>query len=196
MKWLDRGIQFDYGSLSDAEGTWAHLYGANSSIKREMLELVGGYDEERLPYLYEDLDWGYRARRHGLRVVYNRRAIVDHWRPMTVEVWQKRAPMLAATEWQFTQMHPDVDPHFHRMFSDAASLPPAGRRARSLARYVPRWVPWLGPMVWDRAGLQWRQEIAPFFMQAWNQAAAGQGISVRPDVEALLAEREDVRSSR
>jgi hypothetical protein len=189
MRWLDRGVQFDYGSLRGEEGTWAHLYGANSSIKRSMLELVGGYDEERLPYLYEDLDWGYRAREHGLRVIYNRRAIVDHWRPMTVEVWQKRAPMLAATEWQFCRMHPDIEPHFHAMFSDAMAHPPAGRRARELARWVPRWVPWLGRIVWSRASLQWRQQIAPHFLAAWEAAASGAGASVQPDVEALLSER-------
>jgi GT2 family glycosyltransferase len=188
MKWLDRGVQFDYGSLSGEEGTWAHLYGANSSIKRAMLELVGGYDEVRLPYLYEDLDWGYRAREHGLRVIYNRRAIVDHWRPMTVEVWQQRAPMLAATEWRFCQMHPDFEPWFYAMFSDAAAHAPAGRRARALARWVPGWIPWLGSKVWDRASLQWRQQIAPSFLDAWEKARAGE-ISVQPDVEALLAER-------
>jgi GT2 family glycosyltransferase len=188
MKWLDRGVQFDYGSLSGDAGTWAHLYGANSSIKRAMLELVGGYDEVRLPYLYEDLDWGYRAREHGLRVIYNRRAIVDHWRPMTVEVWQQRAPMLAATEWRFSELHPDFEPWFYAMFSDAARRAPAGRRARQFASFVPRWVPWLGPLVWERASLQWRQQIAPRFLEAWEKAVAGEG-SVQPDVEALLAER-------
>src|SRR5213079_2509092 len=151
MKWLDDGVQFHFGALDGDEASWAHLYGANSSMKRAFLERVGGYDEERLPYLYEDLDWAYGAREHGLRVIYNRRAIVDHWRPMTVEVWQKRAGMLAATEWQFTRKHPDVPPHFHRMFAHAASLPPSGRRARELARYVPEWVPWLGPKVWKAA---------------------------------------------
>jgi GT2 family glycosyltransferase len=189
MKWLDYGIQFDYTSLKGDEGSWAHLYGANSSIKRSFLAQVGGYDEERLPYLYEDLDWGYRAREHGVRVIYNRRAIVDHWRPMTIEVWKARAPMLAATEWQFCQLHPEVPPWFWRMFSDAAGKPQAGAKARTLAAYVPRWVPWLGPLVWQRASLQWRQEIAPHFLQAWDQAAAGGELSVQPNVEALLAER-------
>ena len=101
MKWLDDGVQFHFGSLEGDEASWAHLYGANSSIKRSFLERVGGYDEERLPYLYEDIDWGYRAREHGVRVLYARRAIVDHWRPMTLDVWKSRAPMLAATEWRF-----------------------------------------------------------------------------------------------
>jgi glycosyltransferase involved in cell wall biosynthesis len=189
MRWLDMGIQFDHRSLKGETGTWAHLYGANSSIKRAMLELVGGYDELRLPYLYEDLDWGYRAREHGLRVVYNRRAVVDHWRPMTLEVWQQRAPMLAATEWQFCRLHPDVEPWFWKMFSDAAARPASGQRARRLAAFVPPWLPGIGPLVWKRASLQWRQQIAPHFLRAWDAAAAGEAVSVAPDVEALLAER-------
>ena len=44
---------------------WGHLYGANVSIKRAFVERVGGFDEERLPYLYEDLDWAYRASSSG-----------------------------------------------------------------------------------------------------------------------------------
>ena len=188
MKWLDRGVQFGFNAVKGDEGHWAQLYGANSSIKVALLERVGGYDEERLPYLYEDMDWGYRAREHGLRVIYARKAIVDHWRPMTVEVWKARAPMLAATEWQFCQMHPEIEPWYWRMFSDAARRPQAGRRARSLARFVPPWVPWLGPRVWQRADLQWRQEIAPAFLEAWAKAS-GEGLSVKPNVEALLAER-------
>lgn len=188
MKWLDRGVQFSYHAVKGDEGHWALLYGANSSIKRELLEKTGGYDEERLPYLYEDLDFGYRAQEFGLRVIYDRKAIVDHWRPMTLEVWQSRAPMLAATEWQFHQLHPDVDPWFHRMFTDAASKPPSGTKARELARWVPEWVPWLGPRVWRRADIQWRQEIAPHFLGAWERAAAGE-LSSQPDVDVLLAER-------
>lgn len=188
MKWLDQGIQFGFNAVEGEEGHWAMLYGANSSIKRAFLERVGGYDEERLPYLYEDMDWGRRALDHGLRVVYDREAIVDHWRPMTVEVWQARAPMLAATEWQFCQLHPDIEPWYFRMFSDAAKRPPSGDRARRLARWVPPWVPWLGPRVWSRADVQWRQQIAPHFLEAWERARAGE-LGSQPDVDVLLAER-------
>lgn len=188
MKWLDRGVQFGFHAVRSEEGHWAMLYGANSSIKRSFLERVGGYDEERLPYLYEDIDWGYRAHQLGLRVIYDRKAIVDHWRPMTIEAWKARAPMLAATEWQFCQMHPELDPWFYRMFSEADRYPAAGTKARMLARFVPQWVPWLGDLVWERAGLQWRKEIAPHFLRAWEQAARGE-LSPQPDVAALLAER-------
>jgi GT2 family glycosyltransferase len=188
MKWLDRNVQFCFGTIRGQEGDWSTLYGANSSIKRSFLERVGGYDEERLPYLYEDLDWGYRARDHGLRVMYNRRAVVDHWRPMTLEVWQARAPMLAAAEWQFCQLHPDVAPYYWVMLSEPAQRPPSGRKARQLARFVPPWVPWLGARVWERAELQWKQQIARPFLEAWDRAASGE-LSAQPDVSALLAER-------
>jgi GT2 family glycosyltransferase len=189
MKWLDDGVQFHFGALSGIDASWAHLYGANSSIKRSLLERVGGYDEERLPYLYEDVDWGYRAREHGVRVMYNRRAIVDHWRPMTIDVWKARAPQLAATEWQFCQMHPDVEPWFWQKFDDAVAKPPARGRGAQAARFVPRWVPWLGPRVWEAADVHWRQQIAPHFLESWAAAVAGSPPSVQPDVGALLAER-------
>jgi GT2 family glycosyltransferase len=187
MKWLDQGVQFDFGSIEGETASWAHLYGANASIKRRLLERVGGYDEEHLPYLYEDLEWGYRAREHGLRVVFNRRAVVDHWRPMTVEVWQARAQMLAAAQWQFCQLHPELEPWSWKMFHAVPEQPRARGRAAKLARVVPRRLPWLGPRVWAAADLYWRQQIAPHFMSAWE--AAGRGGSTQPNVEALLAER-------
>lgn len=195
MKWLDRGVQFGFHAVKGGEGHWALLYTANSSIKRSFLERVGGYDEVRLPYGYEDLDWGYRAREHGLRVIYDRKAIVDHWRPMDVHFWKARTPRLAATEWQFCQLHPDIEPYFFALFSDAAGQPPGGVRARKLARWVPPWVPVLGDQVWKRADLQWRQQLAPAFLEAWGRAQAGEA-SVQPDVDALLEERSGPKYSR
>ena len=189
MKLARHGVQFHYGELREARRAGRHFYGANSSIKRSLLERVGGFDEERLPYLYEDVDWGYRAREHGVRVLYNRRAIVDHRRPMSIDVWKARAPQLAATEWQFCQMHPDVEPWFWQKFDDAVARPRARGRGAQAARYVPRWMPWLGPRVWKAADVYWRQQIAPHFLESWEAAVAGSPPSVQPDVETLLAER-------
>lgn len=188
MKWLEHGIQFDFESVPGNEASWAHLYGANSSIKRSFLGRVGGYDEERLPYGYEDLDWGYRAKAHGLRVMFNRRAIVEHWREMTVEHWQARAPRLAVSEWRFCQLHPEVEPWFAKKFADAAAVAPGGRRSAAAARFVPRATPWLGRVIWERADLHWRQQIAPYFLDAWEAAAAGRPPQLQPG-DSALAER-------
>lgn len=184
MKWLDRGFQFDFHNIQGHEASWAHVYGANSSIKRKFLMRVGGYDEERLPYLYEDLDWGYRAREYGLRVMLNRRAIVDHLGAMTLRQWLERAPRLAASEWMFCQLHPDISPWFHQKFSEATAAPPRDSRWATLARVVPRRTPVLGRRVWGRADLYWRQQIAPNFLAAWADLAAGGETDVQPAASA------------
>lgn len=185
MKWLDRGVQFDFGAISGIEATWAHLYSSNSSLKRSFLKTLGGYDEDRFPYGYEDLDLGIRGRERGLRVVYNRRAEVEHWRAMTVELWQARAPRLAFSEWRFCRRHPEFTPWFWRMFSEAVSRPPQRGRAARAAQFVPRQLPWLGPLVWNLADLYWRQQIAPAFLAAWSAAEAGGQQPPDPGLAAL-----------
>lgn len=188
MKWLEYGLQFQYASIRGQDASWAHLYSANASIKRSLLERVGGYDERRLPYGYEDIDWGYRAHRHGLRVKFNPRAVVEHHRTMTVADWQARAQRLAVSEWRFCQLHPEVAPFFQQMFSRAAGSPSYGRKAAAISRFVPRRTPVIGRQVWDRAGHYWRQQIAPFFLAVWEAAEAGDAPELQPAVSAL-AER-------
>jgi GT2 family glycosyltransferase len=179
MKWLELGIQFDYRGIRGASASWAQLYGANGSIKKHFLELVGGYDEERLPYLYEDLDWAYRAHQHGLRVIFNRRAVVDHLKPASIESFQARAPQLAAAEWQFSQLHPEIEPWFHTRFARVACREVGGSKAARAARFVPRRTPGLGPLVWERANLYWLKQIAPYFLAEWERLAAAGGAQVR-----------------
>jgi GT2 family glycosyltransferase len=174
MRWLDHGVQFEFNSVTGIEANWTHLYGANASIKKRLLERVGDFDEARLPYLYEDLDWAYRASKLGLRVLYNRRAVVDHVRPgMTLEFWSEKARRMAAAERQFVTIHPEIEPWFHKKFSAAARKPPLRGRAMKLVRFVPRWVPWLGPRVWDAAWRGYWQVLAPHFLAGWDEAGAG-----------------------
>jgi GT2 family glycosyltransferase len=170
MRWLEQGVQFDFGSIKGDQAQWPHLYTCNCSIKRAFFERVGGYDEERLPYGYEDLDWAYRASRHGLRVLYNRRAVVHHLRhDMTLEFWKRRVKRAAISERQFVALHPELDPWFFQMFRDALQGPPYSDRGARLARYVPRWLPWLGPKVWRHAEHYWQLQLAPHFMRAWDE---------------------------
>ena len=174
MRWLDAGIQFDYPSIDGVDAGWGRFYTANVSLKRRFFNRVGGFDEERLPYLYEDLDWGYRASRHGLSLLYNRDAIADHVRPgLTLRAWEEKARRLAVAERRFVEIHPELEPWFYNLFEPASHHPPGRGRAVWLARWVPRWVPWLGPLVWQRADLHFRQTLASPFMAAWKEAADG-----------------------
>lgn len=177
MRWLDRGMQFDFGSISGTQATWGHFYTANASLKRTFLERVGDFDQEHLPYGYEDTDWAYRASRLGLRVLYDRAAVVDHLRAMDLEFWVKRVRRIARAEHEFSRLHPELPPWYHGIFSDALTLPrPRGRGPR-LARHVPPWVPWLGSRVWYSVDLTYQQALAPAFLAAWDelesQPAAG-----------------------
>lgn len=187
MRWLDDGIQFDYPNIHGTEAGWGRFYGANASIKTAFAERVGDFDQQRFPYGYEDLDWACRADKHGFRLLFNPDAVVDHLRPMTLEFWKQRARRVAVAERQFVRMHPEVPPYFWHLFTDATRRSPASGRGRALAPYVPRTVPWLGPRVWTSVDVYYRQQLAPHFLQAWEEweADAEQGV---PD----LSERHDL----
>lgn len=172
MHWLEHGLQFDYPAIGGIEAGWGRFYGANVSAKVTLIERVGGFDEQRLPYWYEDLDFGYRASRHGLHLLYNRQAVVEHLREDDLEFWCQKVRRLAYVERDFVQLHPEIPPYFHDKFSAAAALPPARGRGARLVGRVPRWVPWLGERVWASADLYFSQQLAPHFLEAWARAWA------------------------
>ena len=188
MRWLDTGIQFDFANIRGTEAGWGRFVGANVSVKREFAERVGPFDQAHFPYGCEDTDWAYRASRLGFRLLYNRKAVVDHLRPMTLEFWQRRARRVALAEWTLHRLHPDLEPWFHTRFSAAAALPPARGRGIRLAPYVPRRLPWLGPRVWDSVDLAFKQAIAPHFLAAWEEAARNPGYPTGPDLSEFATD--------
>ena len=182
MRWLDTGIQFDYANMSEGDVGWGRFCGANVSLKKSFIERVGDFDQEHFPYGYEDTDWAYRASKLGFQVLYNPRAVVDHLREMTLEFWKKRARRVAAAEYEYTRLHPEMPPWFHGKFTFAAKCPPARGRGIKLAPYVPRRTPWLGKKVWDSVDLAYKQELAPHFLEAWEEAAAANAAPKQPDL--------------
>ena len=181
MRWLDRGIQFDYGGIAGIEAGWGRFYTANVSVKRALLERAGGFDEERLPFGYEDLDLAYRLRDLGLRLLYNREADAEHLHSMDLDFWRRRVRRTAVSERRFTELHPDVPPYFHRLYSAAMTRRPARGRGLKLASVVPPWMPVLGPRVWASVDAFYTQALAPEFLAAWE--AAGEGTDpIDPDL--------------
>jgi GT2 family glycosyltransferase len=63
-----------FDQLADIEYATA----AAVAIRRPLLEQIGPLDEAYYPAYYEDVDWSYRARGAGLRVVYQPSAVVTH----------------------------------------------------------------------------------------------------------------------
>jgi hypothetical protein len=103
----------------------------------------------------------------------------EHLHEMTLDDWRTTIQQNAVAERTFVAMHPDVPPHFHRLFRAAAERP----RARGLGRHLT----WLfreprgsiGRRVWQSADIWYRQQLAPHFLAAWD--AAGDPIHALAD---------------
>lgn len=175
MRWLEQGIQFNYPGIQGTEADWGWFYTANASVKRSIVERAGGFDEDRLPFGYEDLDLALRMRDFGFRLLYNRSAVAEHVHPMDLDFWKRRVARIAVSERAFLRLHPDFRPHFYELFSRAATDPPARGAGERLARFVPSWFPFLGAPVWRSADAVYRQALAPPFLDAWQQARNAEG---------------------
>lgn len=68
---LDKG---QFNQLADME----YVTGAAFAIHRRVLERLGELDEAYYPAFYEEVDYCYRARRAGFRVVYQPQAVFLH----------------------------------------------------------------------------------------------------------------------
>jgi GT2 family glycosyltransferase len=169
MRWLDHGVQFDYPAIGGERTSWEYFYAANASLPRALLEEAGGFDEERFPFLYEELDVAYRMGQHGFELLYNRKAVAEHAHPVRMDEWRSRMAATAAAERRWVELHPEMPAYFHDKFADAA----AHRRSRGIGRaalgWLPRRVPVLGPRAWSSADLYYRQQLGPAFLDAWAQ---------------------------
>jgi GT2 family glycosyltransferase len=169
MRWLEHGYQFDYPAIEGDEASWFNFYTANISLPRALLEEVGGFDGDRFPFLYEDLDLGYRLDRRGFRLLYNRRADAEHLHPTTIAEWRGRMAATATAEREWVAHRPEMPAYFHDRFAEAAALPPARGRTRRLLRWVGPETPVLGRRVWPNADVYYRQQLAPAFLERWAE---------------------------
>jgi GT2 family glycosyltransferase len=173
MHWLDRGVQFDWRTIAGEGPKWWHFYTANASVSRALLEAVGGFDEDELPFLYEDLDLARRMTEHGLKLAYDAGAVGDHLVPVTLQSFGARLPRLAASELAFTRRWPEADAYFHDLFTKFAGAAPASGRGTWLIRFVPRRIPKLGHYVWHSADAHYCQLLGPRFLAEWERLEDG-----------------------
>ena len=170
MRWLEHGFQFNYPAIEGDEASWFDLYTSNVSLPRALLAEVDGFDEERFPFDYEDLDLGYRLDTRGFRLLYNRDAVGHHLHPTTLERYAGRMARVAAAERRWVTRYPELPAYFHDRLSEALAAPPARGRGRHLVRLL-RPTGRLGGRAWSSADLYYRQRLAPAFLEAWKAAA-------------------------
>jgi GT2 family glycosyltransferase len=84
----DRGFgEADTGQYERAEEVFGFC-GASALMRREMLQDVGAFDESFFAY-YEDIDLSWRMRLRGWKVVYEPRAVVEHFHAGTSQEWSR-----------------------------------------------------------------------------------------------------------
>lgn len=175
MRWLEQGVQFDYRSLRDGEAPWTHFYTSNVSVKRALLDRVGGFDEERFPFLYEDLDLGRRLSDHGLRLLYDPGAIGEHLHYTGLDEWRRRMAATAVAERRWVDTYPEMPAWFHDLFAAAERRPRVPRLAARAAARIPATLPRIGPLAGAVVDLHFRQQLAPAFLSAWRAEAQSSG---------------------
>jgi glycosyltransferase involved in cell wall biosynthesis len=77
---------------------------------------------------------------------------------------------IAPAERRFVARWPDVPPFYRDTFARALAEPPARGRGVALARFVPKWVPVVGPRVQRSFDMYFRQAIAPAYLASWEAA--------------------------
>jgi GT2 family glycosyltransferase len=91
-RWLhEQGKQFAFAHMRADEPVPVRLfYAANCSLKRELLESAGGFDE-RFEFGHEEHELGRRLERAGIRLAYDPEAIAEHDHP--TDLWATLARM-------------------------------------------------------------------------------------------------------
>jgi GT2 family glycosyltransferase/SAM-dependent methyltransferase len=172
MSWLEwSGAQFDYRQLESEraagleEAGFGRFYSCNVSLPRRLFLDAGGFDPE-FRFDYEDLDLGWRLHRHGMRLVYEPRAVAHHLHRHDWESVQRRYESRARAEQLMAAKHDWFRPWFHdRLAAATASRPVSGLWPR-VVDHLPE-----GPLrarVERRADRWYHQQLAPRFMAAWE----------------------------
>jgi len=172
-RWLEwSGSLFDYRLLEnqgDEDAGWTRFYSSNVSLKLELFEAAGGFDPD-FTFDYEDLDFGYRLGRTGMRLLYERRAIVEHLHPYDWAAVQRRYESRAEAEQLMMAKHDWFQPWFYGQIERAAAQPRASRFWALSVDLVPRRPTRLRRAAERRADRHYLQRLAPAFRSTWSRS--------------------------
>ena len=172
-RWLDWSCAlFDYRDLDrtgDEDAGWMRFYSSNVSLKRELFLRAGGFDPD-FTFDYEDLDFGYRLGRSGMRLLYERGAVTEHLHPYDWDGVRRRYVSRAGAEQLMMAKHDWFKPWFKGQIDQAASEPPASSLWTVAVDVVPHRPRRVRAAVERRANRHRLQRLAPDFQAAWDRA--------------------------
>lgn len=94
--------------LKDYSGNY--FWTTNVSVPLQTIRAIGGFNESFSEYGWEDIDVGLRLRFGGVKAVFNKHALVYHWKPRprsgNVEKMIRQSRAQARTAVQLAKIHP------------------------------------------------------------------------------------------
>ena len=136
--------QFSYHSMKDGSSyDFRHFYTSNVSVSRRLLDKEpSGFSTDFSSAAFEDAEFAYRLRRHGLRIVYQASAGAWHHHPYDVRSFFRRqvscGEMAAVLirKWPRTRSLLGADAVGRERRRLRFALPPARRRLASVAKHL------------------------------------------------------------
>jgi GT2 family glycosyltransferase len=143
MRWLEgggRGFFFNYADIPDS-GTadYDRFYTCNVSLKRSLIEKAGFFDESFPFASHEDLEFGWRLSRAGMRLHYDPGAEGFHWHRLTVPDTAKRVYIMGYSSGIYWQKVKDTAGLLRRAGRGVLSWMGATRPFAALLRFFIRW---------------------------------------------------------
>jgi GT2 family glycosyltransferase/2-polyprenyl-3-methyl-5-hydroxy-6-metoxy-1,4-benzoquinol methylase len=168
LRWLDWSqTQFDFDGIDGDDAGYGRFYSCNVSLKRTLLERVGGFDEDFI-YYYEDLDLGRRLGEAGLVLRYEPAAVAEHLHSYDLARIQNRFRGIARGEAMMAAKHPWFKPFFHERCRDALSHPPVHRAWTVAADLAHARAAKASLRLRRTANRWWYQQVADGFLDVWE----------------------------
>lgn len=105
----ENGPQFGYSHIPDPNDVhFTHFYTSNVSISRGLWDSVGGFDITFPSAAWEDIEFAYRARTRGLRIVYESSARGLHLHPTSVRSVLRRQQAVGQAAAILLSKHPEL----------------------------------------------------------------------------------------
>jgi len=79
LVWQNGFIKHSPGGKTDQAHLSGWANGGSAAFSKSVWEILGGFDQLYSPFYWEDIDLGYRAWKLGYRVIWEPKAIVEHY---------------------------------------------------------------------------------------------------------------------
>jgi len=106
-KWMENNAQFAFKSIAKRGAGWRHFYTSNISVKRA---LVSGerFSDQFNGWGFEDIEFGYRLARRGMRLHYDPKCEVLHDHEQNFEDLLKNTKNARKNAEVFEKLHPEL----------------------------------------------------------------------------------------